>query len=241
MTVLVAALAFAGLMTAARAQDDAPALPGPDGLQTIEPVDPESESPDGAAPDAQDQDLDADADAEAPPPRGANAKPGPVPFDRDAMLAELYAHLAKSESAEQADPVAKTIEGLWLRSGSDTVGLLVRRAMKALKDQKPELALQFLDAVVELAPDYAEGWTRRALVHYLQNDVGLAVGDLRRALALEPNHYKALEGLARILNESGQKKNALRAYQQLLRIHPYFPGAKEAADELVIEVEGRGI
>jgi tetratricopeptide (TPR) repeat protein len=94
---------------------------------------------------------------------------------------------------------------------------------------------------VELSPDYAEGWSRRAYVYYLQSDYDRAAGDLRRALALEPNHFKALDGLARILRESGQKKSALKVYEQLLRIHPFMPGAKEAVDELTLEVEGQGI
>ena len=161
--------------------------------------------------------------------------------DRDAMLAELYSHLAKAPDAEQSTPIAKTIETLWLRSGSETIGLLMRRALKAVEEQRMDLALKLLDAVVELAPDYAEGFSRRAYVHYLKNDYTSAVGDLRRTLALEPNHYKALEGLGRILRENGQKKSAFKVYQELLRIYPHMPGAKEAVDELTVEVEGQGI
>jgi len=115
------------------------------------------------------------------------------------------------------------------------------RSAKAIADQKNELALEFLDAVVELAPDYAEGWNRRAYVYFLQNNYESAVGDLRRALALEPNHFKALEGLARILRDTGQKKAALEAYKQILKINPYQEGAKEAVGELSVEVEGQGI
>lgn len=157
------------------------------------------------------------------------------------MLAELYAHLAKAPDSVSAEPIAKTIETLWTYTSSPTIGLLMNRAQKALAERRPELALKLLDAVVGLAPDYAEGWSRRAYLYYQQNDVEHAVGDLRRTLALDPNHYKALEGLARILSESGQKKSALGAYRQLLRINPHLPGAKEAADELTVEVEGRGI
>ncbi len=157
------------------------------------------------------------------------------------MLAELYVHLSQAHDAAQAAPIAATIEGLWGSTESPTIGVLMNRAYKALGENRNELALQMLDAVVELAPDYAEGWSRRAYVFYRQSDYDRAVGDLRRALALEPNHFKALEGLARILRESGQKKSALKVYEQLLRIHPYMPGAKEAADELRLEVEGQGI
>jgi tetratricopeptide (TPR) repeat protein len=174
------------------------------------------------------------------------AKPKPqaeqaVPPDRDALLAELYTHLAEAPDATQSAPIAEAIEGLWQQSGSDTIGLLMTRSAKAISDKNNELALQFLDAIVELAPDYAEGWNRRAYVEFLQNDYDGAVGDLRRALTLDTNHFKALEGLARILRETGQKKAALQAYKQILKINPHHEDAKEAVDELSVEVEGQGI
>src|SRR5690606_15155429 len=114
----------------------------------------------------------------------------------------LYTHLSEAPDATMAAPISEAIEGLWLQSGSDTVGLLMGRSAKAINDQNNELALQFLDAVVELAPDFAEGWNRRAYVYFLQDNYEGAVGDLRRALALEPKHFKALEGLARILRDT---------------------------------------
>jgi tetratricopeptide (TPR) repeat protein len=185
-----------------------------------------------------------------PAPPGAvfpGAKPGPqaetppVPQDRDSLLAELYTHLGKAHDATEAAPITEAIEALWQQSGSDTIGVLMSRSAKAIDDNKNDLALQFLDAVTELAPDYAEGWNRRAYVQFLQNNYEGAVGDLRRALALDPNHFKALEGLARILRETGQKKSALQAYREILKINPNQEGAKDAIDELAVEVEGQGI
>ena len=184
-----------------------------------------------------------------PAPPGAvfpSAKPQlkadkPLPQDRERCWRSSTRTSRKSQDATQAAPIAETIEGLWLQSGSDTIGVLMGRSAKAINEQKNDLALQLLDAVVELAPDYAEGWNRRAYVYFLQNNYEGAVGDLRRALALDPNHFKALEGLARILRDSGQKKSALQAYKQILKINPFQEGAKEAVDELSVEVEGQGI
>ena len=230
---------------------DDPEAPGP---RSTVPDIPDLQSPDpqaddgGSDPRPSDQALPG---PEMPPPQAPGPKaPGPAakkkaaeaaPKDKDAMLTELYAHLAKAPDADQAAEISKTIEGLWLHSGSDTIGVLMRRGLKAVNEQRNDLALKMFDAVVELAPDYAEGWSRRAYVYYLQSDTEHAVGDLRRALAIDPNHYKALDGLARILRDSGQKKSALRAYQQLLRINPFADGAKEAESALSVEVEGQGI
>ena len=186
----------------------------------------------------------------APPalaPPGAPGKSGkladqPLPStvaERAKLLSNLYAYLATAESEAEAMPVASAIEKLWLYAGSDTVGLLMDRAATAITAKEPDKALRFLDAVVDLAPDYAEGWNRRAYVHYLRNDVERMVGDLRRCLALEPNHFRALEGLAQIMRETGQKKAALKAYEKLLEINPNSAGAKDAIKELSRDVDGQ--
>ena len=117
----------------------------------------------------------------------------------------------------------------------------MERSIKAMSDKKVELALKLLDHVVELAPDFTEAWNRRAYVHFTQNDIERALGDLRRTLALDPHHFKALDGLGQILREIGQKKAALKAFKQLLDVHPYWSGAKQAVDELEREVDGQGI
>jgi tetratricopeptide (TPR) repeat protein len=164
-----------------------------------------------------------------------------TPADREKMLSDLYAHLATAGDEDSAKAVADAIERIWLNSGSDTIDVLMERSMKAVGDKNYDLALKLLDHVVALAPDYSEGWNRRAYVHYMQSEVDLALGDLRRTLALDPNHFKALDGLGQILREIGQKKPALKAFKQLLDVHPFWSGAQDAVDELEREVEGQGI
>ncbi len=157
------------------------------------------------------------------------------------VLNDLYAHLATANDEQSAKSIAETIERLWLQSGSETINLLMERSGAALAAKNTDLALRLLDYVVELAPDYAEGFNRRAYVYFSQNNLESAVGDLRRTLALEPNHFKALDGLGQIWREHGNKKGALRVIKQLLEIYPNWPGAKQAAEELTREVEGQGI
>jgi len=164
-----------------------------------------------------------------------------TPAEREKTLSDLYALLATAEDEEAAKAVADAIERVWVHSGSPTIDLLMDRSSKAVAEKHNELALKLLDRVVELAPDFTEAWNRRAFVYFMQNDVDRALGDLRRALALDPNHFKALDGLAQILREIGQKKAALKAFKQLIEVHPYWTGAKQAIEELEREVEGQGI
>jgi tetratricopeptide (TPR) repeat protein len=153
----------------------------------------------------------------------------------------LYALLATAESEEVAKRIGERLEKLWVESGSDTVTLLLMRAGASLKAKDASLALKFLDAAVDLAPDFAEAWNRRAYVHYELGDLRGAVGDLRRTLALDPNHFKALQGLGSILKETGDDAGALKAYERLIEVHPYAEDAEKAYQELRGKVRGRGI
>lgn len=161
--------------------------------------------------------------------------------ERAKMLDNLYALLATAESEEAAEKTSKAIMRLWAYSGSDTVTVLMARAVKAMQQKNTKLALRMLDAIVEQAPDYAEGWSQRAHVLYLEGETHRALGDLRRALALDPNHFRALSALAHILREFGAKEGALAAYRKLLEIHPYAEGAQKAIEELEREIHGQGI
>lgn len=175
------------------------------------------------------------------PERPVDQLPMDTPEQRTQLLGLLYGELAKAATEQEAAPVSEAIERLWGYSGSDTVSLLMERALKAASEKNFKLALDLLDAVTELEPDYAEGWNRRAYVLYMQNNYHRALGDLRRVLALDPNHYKALDGLGVILREIGEKKAALGAFQRLRRVNPNWPNIKTIVPELEREVEGQGI
>jgi len=180
------------------------------------------------------------------PPKSAKRGPAAPSLpktaaERDKALGDLYALLATAEDENAAKAISEGIERIWLHSGSPTVDLLLGRAMKAVAEKKMDRALKLLDNVVEQAPDFTEGWSRRAYIHFQRNQVGQALGDLRRALALDPNHFKSLDGLAQVLREIGQKKAALQVFRHLYEVHPYWPGADRAIDELSREIEGQGI
>src|SRR5262245_31232502 len=194
---------------------------------------------------AQEPKAKQDPPTAAPEPKGKAPRRGSTlpktPAEREKTLSDLYALLATADDEDAAKAITDAIERVWLHSGSATIDVLMERAIKAIAQKNADLALKLLDAVVDLAPDYTEAWNRRAFVHFVRKDTERALGDLRRALALDPNHFKALDGLAQILREIGQKKPALKAFRQLLDIHPYWSGAKEAVDELEREVDGQGI
>jgi tetratricopeptide (TPR) repeat protein len=216
-----------------------PATPGPvprtDGVPSPKPPQIENKAPE--APEGN----EAQEGDKPTPDKGAGADAVNTPEQREKLLTELYARLATAPDEATAAQIAAAVEQLWQHSGSATADLLMARATAATEAQRTDLAMKLLNAAIELQPDYAEAWNRRAYLFYLEDDYKRALGDIRRVLALEPHHFKALEGLANILQHLGEKKAALEAYESLLKVHPNAPGAKKTRDDLKAQLEGQGI
>ena len=164
-----------------------------------------------------------------------------TPAEALSDLDRLFGELKRERNERAAVRIAGQIWAEWRASGSATVDLMMQWADDAMKAKKFDIALDFLDQVVILEPDFAEGWNRRATVHFMMNDHAKSMSDIERTLRLEPRHFGALSGMAGILKASGHKKAALSAYRRVLDIYPMMREAQGDVVTLTEELTGEGI
>jgi tetratricopeptide (TPR) repeat protein len=169
-----------------------------------------------------------------PPPAGLG---GGQTFSLDTLFNALK--IAPDETSAKA--IEDRIWAIWISSGSDTCNLLMSRVKDATDDRDYDLAVKLLDAIVTIKPDYVEAWNRRATLFYLKHDYGHALADIREVLAREPRHFGALAGLGLILQDIGDDKHALQAYQAALAIDPHLRNLPDVVKTLREKVEGRDI
>jgi len=181
----------------------------------------------------------AQADRSAEPP--AAKHPRPTNVDRSRNIEFLFGALKAAPDPESAKLVENRILALWLASGSDTADLLMTRVKTATDAKDFDLAIQLLNAVVEIKPDYVEGWNRRATVHFLKKDFSAAIVDIRQVLAREPRHFGALAGLGMIMQEIGEDKRALEVFRRALDVHPHLQRIPDLVKSLSEKVDGRDI
>jgi tetratricopeptide (TPR) repeat protein len=158
----------------------------------------------------------------------------------EARVTELLDSLQSAEGAE-AERIAGQIRTQWARSGSAAMDLLLRRGREALEAEDYDLAVEHLTALTDHAPEFAEGWASRALVFYRQREYLLALADLERALALNPQHFGALQGVGAVMQKLERPKLAWRAYEQVLALYPENTQVREAMESLETEVLGRDL
>ncbi|MEM7237395.1 MAG: tetratricopeptide repeat protein [Pseudomonadota bacterium] len=157
---------------------------------------------------------------------------------RATHLDSLFEQLGDQNNAEWPN-VQNQIWAAWSQSGSDSMDLLLLRATQAMDERDLDAALTHLDDLVRLAPDFPEGWNKRATVYFLRGDYGESVADIQRTLTLEPRHFGALSGLGIILDRLGDEDGALRAYRRVAEIHPHMEAAQQAIERLAPDVDGR--
>ena len=179
--------------------------------------------------------------ADAPKSRDKPGSPVPLAEQRARLLDDLFARLLATPDANDAKPIASAIERVWLRTGSDTSNLLMQRAMAAFNRRQLPLAAELLDRVIEIEPDWAEAWNKRATVRFMADDIDGSMADIDHTLKIEPRHFGALSGLGIILQRGGFDKRALEVYRRTLAIYPGLEDVRKIVDKLSIEVEGRDI
>ncbi|MEM6899384.1 MAG: tetratricopeptide repeat protein [Pseudomonadota bacterium] len=154
---------------------------------------------------------------------------------------EMFDNLKDAESEQQAAQAEADIVASWNDSGSGTVDLLMERAGIAEQAGDEGLARSLYDRIVIIAPDYSEGWYRRAALFLRQENYSEALRDMNETLAVEPRHFPAWTGVAYILEELGSRKEALEAYETALEIHPYLVPAKRGQARLEGDTTGTAL
>jgi tetratricopeptide (TPR) repeat protein len=154
------------------------------------------------------------------------------PARADSRLDQLFARLKASNDAREAQPIEAAIWQTWLDPRDGGANSLMRLGLEA--QQRGDLygAFALFDAIVNLKPDYAEGWNRRATILFQLGRMEDSRKDAEKTLALEPRHFGALSGLGMIALRLEQPDKALDAFEKALELHPHLPGARAQVDAL---------
>lgn len=174
-------------------------------------------------------------------PALADSSARPIAAQAESRLDTLFAELKRERNEKAAERIAVRIGEEWSHSGSASVDLMMQWSQQAIEAKRFDVALDFLDQVVTLSPKYAEGWNRRATVHYLMDNYRKSMVDIEHTLELEPRHFGALSGMAQILASTDHKELALKAWQRVLDIYPMLRSAQGQVSKLSEELAGERI
>jgi tetratricopeptide (TPR) repeat protein len=159
----------------------------------------------------------------------------------DPRLESLFAQLLSAPSPAAAADIEGQIWTIWAESGSDSLDQVFLVGSQAMALGDTATALSIFNTIVEKAPDFAEGWNKRATVHYMMGNYEASLADIDRTLELEPHHFGALSGLGLVNIELDRDEAALDAFERVLKVTPQSQSARHNIEIVKQRIKDKSI
>ena len=150
----------------------------------------------------------------------------------DPALDDLFEQLAVTTSDEEASNITREIWQRWTANDDPNVSQLMQIGIRALNYSTYRKALQSFDRVIEIAPEFAEGWNKRATLYYHIKEYRRSIDDIKKTLRLEPRHFGAWSGLGLVSIAQENYAGALAAFKKALSINPHIPNIRRYVQKL---------
>jgi tetratricopeptide (TPR) repeat protein len=160
---------------------------------------------------------------------------------KDPRLDALFAELQTATGTLRAQTLSQQIWAIWVASDNPEVNRLMSEGTDAMAVQDYRTALTDFTKMITIAPDFAEGWNKRATVLWLLNDYEGSMADVDKTLALEPRHFGALWGLGTMDAALERDEEAIAAFERALAVNPHMEGVREQIEVLKQRIKDKQI
>jgi len=139
----------------------------------------------------------------------------------DPRLNNLFKKLNETENQDEIRDLISDIWNIWYEVDDPKVIEYFEKGIQAMNLRNYPLAIRFFNNLIEEDPNFAEGWNKRATVHFMMGNFDQSMQDIIKTLELEPRHFGALDGMGLIFIHQGQFQHAIDVYDKMLEIFPF--------------------
>jgi len=133
----------------------------------------------------------------------------------------------------------RSIWRIWSRSGNAEVDALFEAGVAQMASGDLAEAIATFTRVIERAPDFAEGWNKRATVYFLAGELRKSLADCDEVIKRNPDHFGALSGYALIYARLEYYERALDYSRRALRVNPNLDGVRANIEALERVIQQR--
>lgn len=162
-----------------------------------------------------------------------------LPARAQSAVDGLFEKLQETQNPIEARQLERKIWEAWAKSESDTLDALMQGGVAVMEKGDYGRAQDIFSTMIELKPDFAEAYNKRATVRFLGGDYAGSVADIERTLKLEPRHFGALSGLGTIMERLDNLPEALKAYRRALAANPHLNEGADKLKELRRKIDAR--
>src|SRR5215813_4283145 len=128
----------------------------------------------------------------------------------------------------------------WCRSGNVEADRIFRAGVDAMQQGKLEEAAAEFSRVIEIVPEFAEGWNKRATVRFMRRNFAGSIADCRQTLARNGNHFGAASGQGLCHMSLNEFREAAVCFRRALDIHPHLEAVRHNLSLAAAEGGGTG-
>ena len=167
----------------------------------------------------------------------ANAKE-----DHVLELNKLFTQLKSIKDPADAREVEDKIWKLWTTHPSEkTLTDLLAKGSSYMMQNQLTSAHNVFSKVIELDPNWAEGWNKRATVLYMMGNFELSQNDIDMVLSLEKRHFGALSGQGLVQTALQNYQKAIDSYIEAHKIYPSSQSTLRMIEQLNILIQKESI
>ena len=140
--------------------------------------------------------------------------------DQRSELNKLFKNLKNKDVSSSFD-IEQKIWKIWsTHPKNDNLTKLLDKGSELVRKNKLFESVDIFTEVIELDPNWAEAWNKRATVYYLIGEFKKSQDDIDKVLELENRHFGALAGQGLVNIKLKNYEKAIRSYQRALEIYP---------------------
>ena len=151
----------------------------------------------------------------------------------DPRLNNLFKKLNETENQDEIRDLISDIWNIWYEVDDPKVIEYFEKGIQAMNLRNYPLAIRFFNNLIEEDPNFAEGWNKRATVHFMMGNFDQSMQDIIKTLELEPRHFGALDGMGLIFIHQGQYQQAIDVYDKMLEIFPFSLKTMEKKENIL--------
>jgi tetratricopeptide (TPR) repeat protein len=109
---------------------------------------------------------------------------------------------------------------IWHRSGDPAIDARLAQGIALMGSGNLPEAIDVFSDVITRAPDFAEGWNKRATAYYLMGDLDRSLADCEEVVKRNPAHFGALSGFGLIYLQKDDLPKAAEYFEKALAVDP---------------------
>ena len=115
---------------------------------------------------------------------------------------------------------------IWSRSGNAQTDALFLAGIAQMNAGQLKEGIATFSRVIEIAPEFAEGWNKRATLYFLVGDFERSLRDCDEVIKRNPNHFGVLAGYGQIYMQLDDYERALDYFKRALAVNPNLDGVE---------------